>query len=112
MAAVAAKVATVGLTSAVVAKSAVVVSTTGLTVVLLLVVHVVPVVARLDLIEVLTIVGTIGANDSAGVLAPVATRYCSLITTRKRCPISPSPRGEYTESALLISSSCMILMLV
>ena len=98
--------------AAVAAKVADVASATESTVVLLVVVPVVPAAARFDPIVVLTVVGTTGDDDSAGALVFVAFRYCSLVTTRKRCPISPSPRGKYTDTALLISSSCRILMLV
>ena len=94
------------------AKAADVASATGSVVVLLVLVHVVPAAERFDPITVLTVVGTTGGDGSAGALVLVALRYCSLLTTRKRCPVSPSPRGEYTDTALLMSSSCRILMLV
>ena len=78
-----AKAADVGSTTTEVAKTVDVASTTGVVVALLVVVPVVSVVARLDPMEVLTIVGTTSANDSVGTLVHVAFIHCSLLTTKK-----------------------------
>ena len=57
------------------AKASAISSATGSDVALLVVDHVVPMVVRLDPIEVLSTVGTTGNNDSVGALIHVASRY-------------------------------------
>ena len=83
MAKAAAKAADVGSITTEVAKAADVASTTGVVVALLVMVHVVSVVARIDPMEVLTTVRTTGANYSVGALVHVAFIHCPFLTTKK-----------------------------
>ena len=75
------------------AVAAAIVSATASAVVILVMVPIVPVVARFDPISVLTVVGTTGDDYSVGALLFVAFRYCSLLTTRKKLPCISISQG-------------------